>query len=79
MLQADKDDIIYMKLDLCFPGISKVLSPENKDAMKRYGSMFRLYSAKANILRFVLRNLTEKGWLQAVKAMRYYKKNFIDG
>lgn len=64
---------------MLIPNIYKSMNQENKDYLGRCHPQFRLYQAKATILRFVLKNLSDKGWLSAVKAIRYYKKSFIEG
>ena len=37
-----------------------------------------MYLVKATIMRFTLANLSEKGWLQAMSAIKYYKKRFFE-
>jgi hypothetical protein len=39
--------------------------------------MFKVYEKKASLIRFILLNLNEKGWLCALKAINYYKKAFV--
>lgn len=45
---------------------------------KSYETMFKYYQLKAYTLRFTLQNLSEKGWINAIKAIKFYKKNLFD-
>ncbi|CDW73905.1 ubiquitin carboxyl-terminal hydrolase family protein [Stylonychia lemnae] len=77
LAQIDKNDMIYRSLGVSFEPILKSINPLVNDELKRYLTSYKLQSAKAWMLRYVLKNLTEKGWQQAIKIIRNYKDKFI--
>eukprot|EP00347_Sterkiella_histriomuscorum_P016450 403353129 len=79
LTQVERDDPILTKVEMQIPNLYKSMNKDGQDFLKWSSPQFLLYQSKATILRYVLKNLSDKGWLQAVKAMRFYKKSFIDG
>jgi hypothetical protein len=76
--EASKDDPLYVKLRSHFNMTQLDIDNESYRKLQELGYQYKVYCAKALIMRFILANLSEKGWFQAINAIKYYKKRFAE-
>ena len=77
LIDIPKDDLIYIRLQPLFPKSIIEIDKDNRETLSKLGEVFRVFQQKAALVRFILINMHEKGWLQAMKGILYYKKQFV--
>lgn len=77
MVDVEPDDMLYIQVQQIFKQQVNC-DKDGKEFLQKTFKGFLLYQIKVHIVRYILANLSEKGWEHAVEAMVYYKKKLLN-